>query len=577
MPYEHSGNETKRKYINTTLLSPSDLKEPLLVFKLYGEVIDCISSLQSVLEKQSIGKQDLRECIRKSLKNFTFSQSHALTLRLAHVYNDFRRLGILAIGHGGNWGKNEEAKLTQLGTILLKCKEKIQDKEKIGAVIFYLCELYGDKVRDDEAGVCRNIWIEKHGTHVLRYNEQILLREAKKLVENFYLKNCRNLSFLSSFNLFDFIIFSTLISGKNLLLVGRPGAGKTSYMVELLRQLGIPYDLRTAHAEWTAYDVIGGLTVRGGCRYGFLTKAVTKCRDALKTSGRPHWVIIDEMNRADIDRALGEFFTMLDIEYRNTEIVICDKKKVKVPFAFRILGTMNTYDRTLLYKLGFAFRRRFALIDFEQLRNLNYSNYEVNKFKKKILEERECNYNELNKDKVLSTLFLSNSEENDYALVFQELYYKLRERKTDLLNIAIHDLQIDIEKILFCIVSEINEKGGKLNQCDVCPILIPPGVVADALRFLIAAKLLCDFLIAIEPQKGADMCGRLETWIALLDSALATFLLPQLDILAEYLQIEESSREIGEMLQDIRRSIDEYGLKLSSNYLERLRRGYNVP
>jgi len=238
---------------------------------------------------------------------------------------------------------------------------------------------------------------------------------------------------------------------------------------------------------------------------------------------------------------------------------------------------MNTYDRTLLYKLGFAFRRRFALIDFEQLRNLNYSNYEVNKFKKKILEERECNYNELNKDKVLSTLFLSNSEENDYALVFQELYYKLRERKTDLLNIAIHDLQIDIEKILFCIVSEINEKGGKLNQCDVCPILIPPGVVADALRFLIAAKLLCDFLIAIEPQKGADMCGRLETWIALLDSALATFLLPQLDILAEYLQIEESSREIGEMLQDIRRSIDEYGLKLSSNYLERLRRGYNVP
>ena len=45
------------------------------------------------------------------------------------------------------------------------------------------------------------------------------------------------------------------MAGKNLLLVGPPGSGKTGYIRELLGELGIDYVLRTGNPEWTVFDV----------------------------------------------------------------------------------------------------------------------------------------------------------------------------------------------------------------------------------------------------------------------------------------------------------------------------------
>ena len=38
------------------------------------------------------------------------------------------------------------------------------------------------------------------------------------------------------------------------------------------------------------------------------------------------------------------------------------KKEIFIPYSFRIIATMNSYDRAILIKLGFALLRRFSVI-----------------------------------------------------------------------------------------------------------------------------------------------------------------------------------------------------------------------
>jgi len=179
-----------------------------------------------------------------------------------------------------------------------------------------------------------------------------------------------------------------LVAGRNLVLYGPPGTGKTRKALEISENLcGKIKDVEgkdvgnftfvTANAEWTAYDVVGGPTISGmgtlKFKPGFLTLAAKKCGELLKKDISPHWLIIDEINRANLDLAFGKVFSLLDIEYRHHTIIDESEleglensdayKNLKIPPEFRILATMNTYDRAILFSLGYAFRRRFAFVE----------------------------------------------------------------------------------------------------------------------------------------------------------------------------------------------------------------------
>ena len=80
------------------------------------------------------------------------------------------------------------------------------------------------------------------------------------------------------------------------------------------------------------------------------------------------WLIIDEFNRADIDKAFGGLFTAL--EYRKDvgiKIPTDDPEeiydKIVVPKDYRIIGTLNTKDKNYLHRLSDALNRRFETID----------------------------------------------------------------------------------------------------------------------------------------------------------------------------------------------------------------------
>ncbi len=550
----------------------------MLIYKIYGMVLLCILSKK----ENDFTKNEIIDCVINTLKSIRYEDREAeiRLLRAATVYNDLRRLGVISVGHSENWRDDEKGRLTDIGKFLRECVDKISEPDKLGALIFYLCNIYGNKVPPKEASVCYNIWKEKSP-----YNIQILYKKAIEQVEKEYIKMCHNpLHILHNISMFDLSVIATLLSGKNVLLIGMPGIGKTRYLTTLLDNLGVSYEIRTGNAEWTSYDVIGGPTLKGSWRPGFLTLAAQNCRSSLKENGKPHWVIIDEINRADLDRALGEFFTLLDVEYRDNPIkIMIDEKQsndIYVPYAFRVLGTLNSYDRALLYKLGYALRRRFAVIDYERFSQTSYNDVE-NKFKEKLNELTKQNCDNLVKlideSAAISTLQLAKEEEKDYVVLFRDIYQKITKMSNISLIYRIDDTTIDLKHLLYCLLEKLQDSLEKIKDCEICPLRIAPGIIADALRYLIVLYILCNYLSDIEPDISSQICSRPASWAFFYDFAIATFILPQLDALAEYLRIEELRQVWRRALEQTSEMFSQHGLKISAEYLKRISKGFNVP
>ncbi|ABZ84574.1 GTPase subunit of restriction endonuclease, putative [Heliomicrobium modesticaldum Ice1] len=162
------------------------------------------------------------------------------------------------------------------------------------------------------------------------------------------------------------------------ILQGPPGTGKTRMALRLKDAAYGGSGLTVQfHANTTYEQFVGGLAplesdgaigLQFAPRKGFLMEAAEAAQATFANGGKPYLLHIDEINRADLAKVLGEAIYLLEAQAETPRRVSLPYdfgapfgRELSLPENLHILGTMNSADRSIAI-VDVAVRRRFAFV-----------------------------------------------------------------------------------------------------------------------------------------------------------------------------------------------------------------------
>ena len=152
---------------------------------------------------------------------------------------------------------------------------------------------------------------------------------------------------------------------KYVVLQGAPGTGKTRLAKKIPSENDLVF-FTQFHAETSYSDFVYGIrpdvneeNLRYSSQNGIFVKAIEAARD---NPTKKIYLIIDEINRANLSNVLGPSFYLFEPTMTSHSVIIevCPGLELEqLPDNFYVIATMNTADRSLAV-VDFALRRRFA-------------------------------------------------------------------------------------------------------------------------------------------------------------------------------------------------------------------------
>jgi 5-methylcytosine-specific restriction protein B len=162
-------------------------------------------------------------------------------------------------------------------------------------------------------------------------------------------------------------VLATLRMRRFLILEGPPGTGKTRLAYRLAERIGSSTRIQF-HPARTYEDFVVGLFPRptgDGLAFDVRAGDLLRANEAAKAG--EHLLLIDEINRADLARVLGESLVLFEVgaearTIRLPHVVEGHPEDLGLSPDLYVLGTRNTADRTIA-RMDLAIRRRFAFVE----------------------------------------------------------------------------------------------------------------------------------------------------------------------------------------------------------------------
>jgi 5-methylcytosine-specific restriction protein B len=160
---------------------------------------------------------------------------------------------------------------------------------------------------------------------------------------------------------------SILRERRFVILDGPPGTGKTRLANRLAERVGSATKVQF-HAARTYEDFVLGLFPRPtaeGLAFDVRAGDLIVANNEAQT--HEHVLVIDEINRADLARVLGEAISLFEVGEADRSVrlphpIDGDRHELRLSPKLMVLGTRNTADRTIA-RLDIAIRRRFAFVE----------------------------------------------------------------------------------------------------------------------------------------------------------------------------------------------------------------------